>query len=175
MEAVVGLASMRDACPGRSVPPIMRLMPGTCSQLPYHVAFSTKRREPWITLDLAARPHPSIGGIVKDERGTLVNINGIEDHVHLLIRWRPDDTVSNLMRNVKARSSAWVHSTFPGHGLFRWQEGYGAFTVSKSGEGAVIECIERQREHHLAFDFKAEHPKLLELHGVRCDHAHVFD
>ena len=150
-------------------------MAGTYSQLLYHVVFSTKRREPWITSDLAARLYPFVGGIVKDERGVLVNINGIEDHVHLLIRWRPDETVSNLMRNVKARSSAWIHSTFPAQSLFQWQEGYGAFTVSKSGEAAVIDYIERQREHHRAFDFKAEYLKLLELHGVRCDHSHVFD
>jgi putative transposase len=155
--------------------PIIRSMPGTYSQLLYHVVFSTKRREPWITTDVAERLYPFVGGIVRDERGTLIDINGIEDHVHLLVLLRPDASVSNLMRNVKARSSAWIHATFPRREVFRWQEGYGAFTVSKSGEAAVKDYIERQRDHHRVFDFKAEYLKLLELHGVRCDASHVFD
>ena len=150
-------------------------MPGTFSQLLYHVVFSTKQREPLITLEVAERLYPFIGGIVKDERGSLLDINGIEDHVHLLIRWRPDQSVSGLMRHVKARSSGWVHTTFPRLREFRWQEGYGAFTVSKSGEAAVKAYIERQHEHHRVFDFKTEYLKLLEMHGVRCEPGDVFD
>src|SRR4029079_571058 len=98
--------------------------------------FSTKRREPWIGAGLAERLYAYIGGIIQGEKGALYDIGGVEDHVHLYVRWRPDATISDLMRAVKAGSSKWVHDTFPGLGAFAWQEGYGAFTVSKSQEGA---------------------------------------
>ena len=80
-------------------------MPGTYSQILYHIVFSTKHRQPWLTADVVERLYPYIGGIIRDEKGVLYDINGIEDHVHLYLRWRADACVSDLMRNVKANSS----------------------------------------------------------------------
>ncbi|MGH7131475.1 MAG: IS200/IS605 family transposase [Phycisphaerales bacterium] len=71
-------------------------MPGTFSQLLYHIVFSTKHREPLITTDLRPRLYPFIGGIVRDEGGSLLTIGGIEDHVHLLVRYRTDATIADL-------------------------------------------------------------------------------
>lgn len=112
-------------------------MPGTYSQILLHVIFSTRHREPWITPDIAERLYAYIGGLVRAQNGVLYDIGGVEDHVHLYLRWRPDATVSDLMRTVKARSSSWVHDTFPNLGAFAWQEGYGVFSVSKSQEEYV--------------------------------------
>lgn len=112
-------------------------MPGTYSQLLLHVVFSTKGREPWITPAVAERLFPYIGGIVRAEKGMLHEVGGIEDHVHLYLRWRPDGSVSDLMRTVKSRSSKWVHDEFPSRADFAWQEGYSVFSVSKSQEAAV--------------------------------------
>jgi putative transposase len=80
-------------------------MPGTYSQILLHVVFSTKHREPWLTREVAERLYSYIGGIVRAENGVLCAIGGVEDHVHLYLRWRPDESVSNLMRTLKARSS----------------------------------------------------------------------
>ena len=102
-------------------------MPGTYSQLLLHIVFSTKGRAPWITPEVAERLYPYIGGIIRAERGVLYDIGGVEDHVHLYLRWRPDGSVSDLLRTVKARSSKWVHDTFPSLGAFAWQEGYSVF------------------------------------------------
>src|SRR5437016_207962 len=107
-------------------------MPGTFSNIRLHIVFSTKRREPLITTGLQPRLYKFIGGIVRDERGKLVEIGGVADHVHLLVSWRTDATIADLVKNVKARSSAWIHRTFPDARRFRWQEGYGVFTVSHS-------------------------------------------
>src|SRR4051812_18687029 len=87
-------------------------MPGTYSQLLLHIVFSTKYRQPWITPEIAERLYPYMGGIDRAEKGILFDINGIEDHVHLYMRWRTDESISNLMRTLKARSSKWVHDTF---------------------------------------------------------------
>jgi REP element-mobilizing transposase RayT len=150
-------------------------MPGTYSQLLYHIVFSTKGRAPWITTDVAKRLYPYIGGIIKAENGMLYEIGGVEDHVHLYLRWRCDGAVSDLMRTVKSRSSKWVHDEFPKLGAFKWQEGYSVFSVSKSQEAAVKIYISGQVEHHKKVDFKSELLRLLRAHGVEFDEKFVFD
>ena len=150
-------------------------MPGTYSQILLHIVFSTKHRSPWINAEVAERLYPYIGGIVRAEKGVLYDIGGIEDHVHLYLRWRPDGTVSDLMRTVKSQSSRWVHGTFPSLGAFAWQEGYSVFTVSKSQEGAVKAYIAGQHEHHNKEDFKSELLRMLHLHEIEFDEKYVFD
>jgi putative transposase len=137
--------------------------------------FSTKRREPWITQDIATQPYRSVGGIVRAERGVLFDIGGVEDHVHLYLRWRPDETGADLMRTVKARSSLFVHQTFPKLDAFAWQKGYSAFSVSKSQEEAVKKYIAGQLEHHKKEDFRSELLRLLRAHEVEFDERFVFD
>lgn len=105
----------------------------------------------------------------------LYDIGGVEDHVHMYLRWRPDGAVSDLMRTVKARSSMWIHETYPNLTPFAWQEGYSAFTVSKSQEEAVRRYISRQADHHKHEDFKSELLRILRAHGVEFDEKYVFD
>lgn len=150
-------------------------MPGTYSQILLHVVFSTKRRERWITPQIADRLYPFIGGIVRAERGTLYDIGGIEDHVHLYLRWRPDGAISDLMRTVKSRSSKWIHESFPALGAFAWQEGYAVFSVSQSQEEGVKKYIAEQHEHHRKEDFMAELLRLLRKHEIEFDEQYVFD
>lgn len=150
-------------------------MAGTYSQLLYHIVFSTKERAPWINAALAERLYPFIGGIIRAERGVLYDVGGIEDHVHLYLRWRPDSSISDLMRTVKSRSSKWVHDEFPSLGAFAWQEGYSVFSVSKSQEDAVKRYIAGQAEHHKKEDFKSELLRILRAHGVEFDERYVFD
>ncbi len=150
-------------------------MPGTYSQLLLHVVFSTKGRKPWITRDIAERLYPYIGGIVRMEKGMLYDIGGIEDHVHLYLRWRTDGAISDLLRAIKARSSKWIHDTFPELRAFAWQEGYSVFSVSKSQEEAVKKYIAGQAEHHQKEDFRSELLRTLRAHGVTFDEKFLFD
>lgn len=116
-----------------------------------------------------------MGGIIRDEGATLLAAGGVDDHVHLLIQMRTDITLSNLMRVVKAKSSRWTKEAFTDQGEFGWQEGYAAFSVSKSQQPAVVEYIARQREHHREHDFKSEFLKMLQAHGVEYDERFVFE
>ena len=150
-------------------------MPGTYSQLLLHNVFTTKDRAPWLKSEVAERLYPYIGGIVRAEKGVLYDIGGVEDHVHLYLRWRTDESVSALMRTVKARSSKWVHDTFPALGAFAWQEGYSVFSVSKSQEEAVKQYIADQAAHHTKEDFRSELLRMLRAHGVEFDERYVFD
>ena len=136
-------------------------MPGTYSQILLHTVFSTKHREPWIASDLADRLYPYIGGIVRAEKGVLYDIGGVPDYVHMYLRWRPDESLSNLMRTVKARSSRRIHDTCSALAAFAWQEGYSAFSVSKSQEEAVKTYIAGQAAHHAKEDFRSELLRML--------------
>ena len=150
-------------------------MPGTYSQLLLHVVFSTKSRTPWITGEIVERLYPFIGGIVRAEKGVLYDIGGVEDHLHMYLRWRPDGSVSDLMRTIKARSSRWVHDTFPKLGAFAWQEGYSVFSVSKSQEEGLKKYIAGQAEHHKKEDFNSELLRILRAHGVEFEEKYVSD
>jgi REP element-mobilizing transposase RayT len=150
-------------------------MPGTYTQILLHIVFSTRHRQPWITPDVSDNLYAYMGGIIRSEKGTLYNIGGVADHVHLYLRWRPDASISDLMRTLKSRSSLWVHQTHPRLDAFAWQEGYSAFSVSKSQEPAVTQYISRQAEHHAREDFRSELLRLLQAHGVDFDPQHVLD
>ncbi|HVZ93211.1 MAG TPA: IS200/IS605 family transposase [Phycisphaerales bacterium] len=150
-------------------------MPSTWSQLLFHFVFSTKQREPFIDPQLQPRLYDYIGGTIRGERGTLLAIGGAPDHLHLLVRWRTDAAVSELMRRVKGNSSLWVHETFPDRHHFAWQEGYAVFSVSKSQVSSVKQYIDSQEEHHRERDFKSELLALLRAHDVEFDERYVFD
>lgn len=150
-------------------------MPGTYSQLLLHVVFSTKGRHPWITADIASRLYPFIGGIIRDEKGTLLSIGGMPDHIHLYLRWRTDESIATLLRHIKSRSSKWIHETIPALQAFAWQEGYSVFSVSKSQETAVQTYIAQQAEHHKTTDFKDELTRLLHAHGVEFTPQYVLN
>ncbi|MBM4109480.1 MAG: IS200/IS605 family transposase [Phycisphaerae bacterium] len=150
-------------------------MPGTHSQLLLHVVSSTRGRSPWITPEVVERLYPYIAGIVRAEKGVLHDIGGVEDRVHRYLRWRPDGSISGLMRKVKARSSKRVRETYPNLAAFAWQEGYGVFSVSASQEEAVKKHIAGQAEHHKKEDFKPELLRMLRAHGVEFDEKYVFD
>lgn len=149
-------------------------MPGTFSQLLYHIVYSTKGREPYITPEIAERLHAYIGGIVREEGGTLLASGGMDDHVHHLIRTKTDTAISKLMQIVKGRSSVWVHDNFPA-APFAWQEGYAVFTVSKSNGAKVRAYIDNQAEHHRTRDFRAELLALLKAHDIEFEERYVFD
>ena len=149
-------------------------MPSAYTQNFYHTVFSTKQRAGLLTPDLETRLYPFIGGIVRDLRCTLLAVNGMPDHVHLLVRYRPDLSHSELLQQVKGRSSKWINETFPQLRRFSWQEGYGGFTISKSVVPEVEAYIARQKEHHQRQDFRSELLELLRRHGVEFDEHELF-
>lgn len=149
-------------------------MPSAYTQNYYHAVFSTNQRRPLITPDIEPRLHAFMGGILRDLHCTALAINGMADHVHLLVRYPSDLAHADLVRHVKSRSSRWVNETLPGEIRFSWQEGYGGFTVSRSMVEDVAAYIARQKEHHARQSFQDEFLELLRRHGVEFDPAVVF-
>ena len=95
------------------------------TNLLYHLIFSTKDRRPIITLDYQPRLYDYIGGIIREVGGTSLGINGIEDHVHVVTKLRPDKALSDVLRVLKCNASGWMHDLFPSLAEFSWQRGYG--------------------------------------------------
>ena len=149
-------------------------MPSAFTQNFYHTVFSTKHRANLITPELEGRLYPFLGGTLRDLRCRLLAVNGMPDHVHLLIRYRADLSHSEMLQQIKGRTSKWINEAFLQTGHFSWQEGYGGFTVSKSVVPEVEAYIARQKEHHQRQDFKAEFLELLRRHGIEFDENEVF-
>ena len=148
-------------------------MPSTHLSLHYHLVFSTKDRAPIILSAWRERLHAYIGGVARNLEGVPEAIGGVADHVHLLIGLRATARLADVVRDVKAVSSRWVHSEI-GERTFAWQEGYGAFTVSASQCRAVREYIARQEEHHRKRTFQEEYIELLQRSGVEYDERHLW-
>ena len=149
-------------------------MAGTFTSLNYHVIFSTKDRFPFINSDLQSRLYEYIGGIIRSESGILLEIGGIADHLHLLFRCRPTPSLSDQLRVIKSKSSGWVHENFPKLEKFAWQDGYGAFTVSKSDLVRVSDYIRNQEEHHRTKTFKDEFVRFLQVHELEYDERYIW-
>ncbi len=139
-----------------------------------HFVFSTKNRGPSLVEGVRPRLIEYMGGIFRGLRCSLIAAHAMPDHVHLLAMVHPSVGVADLMREVKARSSAFVREAFPQVRWSGWQEGYGAFSVSRSGVDEVKAYIARQEEHHRAMTFKDEFEALLQRHGVEYDARYVW-
>jgi len=143
-------------------------MSSTYLSLHYHLVFSTKNREPIIAPEWRSRLHDYLGGTVHGLGGFPEGIGGVSDHVHLLVGLKATHCLSDLLRELKKASSAWVHEEIGVRG-FAWQEGYAAFTVSASAREGVKHYIANQEEHHRVKSFHEEFIEMLNKAGVKYD------
>ena len=101
-------------------------------------------------------------------------INGMPNHIHLLISTKPDCNLSDLIRDVKSSSSKWINDNQYVSGRFQWQLGFGAFTISQSGLDRVINYIKNQEKHHLQKTFQDEYTDLLKKHEIEFKSEYIF-
>lgn len=148
-------------------------IPSTHLSLHFHVVFSTKNRAAIITSAWRGRLHAYLGGVVRNVGGVPEAIGGVADHVHMLIGLPATVNLSDIMRDVKAVSSRWVHEE-TGDRSFALQEGYGAFTVSPSQRETVGEYIAKQEGHHRKKTFQEEYLELLKRCGVEYDERYLW-
>ncbi len=148
-------------------------MPSTHLSLHYHLVFGTKDHVPAIEAAWRPRLHAFLGGIVTTQGGVPEAIGGVADHVHLLVGLRATHCLADVMRELKAVSSRWVHEELK-QPAFAWQEGYGAFTVSASQRETVRAYIAGQEEHHRTRTFREEYLKLLRRSGAEFDERYVY-
>jgi REP-associated tyrosine transposase len=139
------------------------------TNLLYHFVFAIKERQPWLDATLSPLLCQEFGSILKKEKAILLIANSMPEHVHILAKLRPDQRVSEILADLKSRTSGWIHRTRVDLAHFAWQTGYGAFTVSQSQVEVVRQYIKNQEEHHRKMPFDQEYLQLLRKHGVEID------
>lgn len=112
---------------------------------------------------------------IKESNCVSASVGGHVDHVHLLVGLSRTITVAKLVENVKTETSKWAKKNERGSSFFRWQQGYGAFSVSHSNRNSVDQYIRDQDEHHARMSFQEEYRKVCEKHEIEIDERYVWD
>ena len=115
-----------------------------------------------------------ISGIISQQKHKLIIINGVQDHVHILIGYRPHQALSDLLQDIKGSSSKWINENKLTNSKFAWQEGYGAFSYSYSHLKRVINYIKNQESHHKKTAFMDEYKAFLEAFKVEYDERYIL-
>jgi REP element-mobilizing transposase RayT len=151
-------------------------MPQSLVQIYLHVVFSTKNRHPFL-VDKVLREnlHAYLVGGCEGQGSPSIQVGGVEDHVHLLLRLGKTIDVAALVRELKRESSKWIKDQDAKLGDFHWQAGYGAFSVSPSHVEALTKYIRNQEKHHKQESFQDEFRRLCEKYGVAIDERYVWD
>jgi putative transposase len=149
-------------------------MANTYTQIHIHCIFAVKYRKAMITKDWKERLNKYITGIVQNNKHKMISINSMPDHLHMLFGMRPDHSLSDLMRLVKGDSSEWINNEKLTPSLFRWQEGYGAFSYSRSQIHKVATYIENQEMRHKKITFLDEYKQFLKKFEVEYDEKYIF-
>jgi len=149
-------------------------MANTYTSLYYHIVFSTKNRVGYIKPEVEQRVWTYLGGVARAHKMTALQVGGIADHIHALVMAPATLAPSEIAKYLKGDSSKWIHQEFSKWRGFGWQDGYGAFTVSKSNVSDVIRYIQNQREHHLKKTFQEEYLEFLKKHGIEYDERYLW-
>lgn len=150
-------------------------MPQSLHQKYVHIVFSTKNRTAMISGDWEPRLYEYLGGIVRSQKASLVEVNGTSNHVHMLIRESKSVADQDFMRQLKADSSRWVNQAIPVDAKFGWQDGCGWFSVGPADIEAAIAYVRKQKEHHQMESFEDEFRRFLKKYGVDYDERYVWD
>jgi len=146
----------------------------TYTQIYIHIVFAVEGRQNLIRPEHNEELQKYITSIVSAQKHKLIVINNMPDHLHLLIGLRPDSSLSDLVGDIKAGSSKFINEKRWVTGKFSWQEGFGAFSYSRSQLGTVIPYIENQQKAHARKSFREEYIELLEKFNVGYDERYIF-
>ena len=151
-------------------------MPQSLANALMHIVFSTKeRRAMFQNAVLRDEMHRYLAGISAKLNCPAVIVGGAVDHVHFLANQARTIALADWVKELKRVSSAWAKEKAPDWGLFQWQAGYGAFSVSQSQKPQVERYIQSQEEHHRSSSFQDEYRQLLKRHGITFDEQYVWD
>jgi REP element-mobilizing transposase RayT len=149
-------------------------MPNTYTQLYAHVVFAVSGRDAAIRPAWKENLYRYIAGIVSNKNQKLMIINGMPDHIHILLGFKPDCSLSDLVRDIKSSSSKWVRENKLATGKFEWQTGFGAFSVSPSAIERVVDYIKNQEEHHRKKRFIDEYIEFLRESKIDFNPEYIF-
>ena len=149
-------------------------MANTYTQIHIQAVFAVQNRLCVIRNSCKGELYKYITSIVQKNGHKMICINGMPDHIHLFIGMRTSQSVADLLREIKSNSSKWINEKKLVLGKFEWQEGYGAFSYSKSDISNVANYIENQEIHHRTISFRAEYESFLKELEIDYDERFIF-
>ncbi|HOS16198.1 MAG TPA: IS200/IS605 family transposase [Bacteroidales bacterium] len=149
-------------------------MANTYTQIHIHLIFAVQNRKSLIDKQWQSRLYNYIIAIIQKHEHKVLSIGGMPDHIHILFGFRPNQSLSSLVQEVKRDSSVWINTNKLVKNKFSWQEGYGAFSYSKSHLSAVSRYIEDQSKHHAKRNFIEEYKKILDDFGIEYNDKYIF-
>lgn len=150
-------------------------MADTYSQLYIQIVFAVKGRQNLISKNWKNEIYKYITGIITNQKQKLIAINGMPDHIHILVGIKPNVSISDLVRDIKSSSSKFINEQKWINGKFEWQSGFGAFSYGHSQLTNVIKYIENQEEHHKTKTFKEEYIAFLKIFNIDFKNEYLFD
>ncbi len=150
-------------------------MANTFHQLYVQIVFSVKKRESLIPIKHKEEIHKYITGIVKNNKCKMIAINSVEDHIHIFVGIHPTISVSNLVKDIKTSTTEFIKDKRWLKFKFNWQDGYGAFSYSRSHIDKVVKYIENQEMHHQKKSFAEEYKEFMDKFGVEYDEKYLLD
>jgi len=150
-------------------------MPNTYTQIYIQIVFAVQGRANLISKNNREELHKYITGIVKNREQKMLSIFCMPDHTHLLVGIKPSVSISDLVRDIKSGSSNFINEQKWIQGKFNWQEGFGAFSYSRSQIDTVAKYILNQEEHHKKKTFKEEYIDFLQKFEVEYDEKYLFE
>lgn len=150
-------------------------MPNTYSQIYIQIVFAVKGRQNLILKQHKEDLHKYISGIVQNRQHKMLAVNCMPDHTHILVGLNPSQSISDLTRDIKAISSKFINENKWISKKFNWQEGYGAFSYSRSQIDSVIKYILKQEDHHKIRTFKEEYLEFLKKFEIEYDENYLFE
>jgi len=151
------------------------MKPGVYSQVYLHFVFSPRGREAPLREEIQEELYSYISKIITNKNHKSININGMPDHIHILIGFNQTTTISDLVRDIKRSSSLYINENKLVGSKFQWQEGYGVFSYSRSQLGKIYDYIENQKIHHRKKNFQLEYREFLKKFDVPYDPRYLFE
>lgn len=149
-------------------------MAHTYTALLTHIIFSTKDRAPSLEPDMRDDVEKYITGVARNFHVKTIAINAVSDHIHMLVQIPAATAIADIVGKLKANTSRFIHEKWPGRSRFEWQQGYGAFSVSRSGVHGVVRYIANQEEHHRKRTFQDEYLEFLARYEIEYDERHLW-
>lgn len=146
----------------------------TYTQILYQIIFSTKNREQTLTKNHRDELFDYISGVLKNKNCHLYQINGVEDHIHIVTHLHPTITLSSLVKDIKVSTSLFIKEKNLFKDFTSWQDGYGAFTYTIKEKKRLIEYVKNQEEHHKTKTFKEEFIELLLEHEIEFNEKYLL-
>ncbi len=144
------------------------------TQLYIQIVFAVQNRESLVQSEWEDEFYKYITGIVQNNKHKLIAINGVPNHIHVFIGYKPHQLLPDLLQDIKGSSSGWINRKGFVRGKFRWQESYGALSYSHSQIDSVVKYIMNQKQHHKTKTFREEYIEFLNRFNIEYDERYIL-